>query len=365
MGLLKQLSLAIALGLFALATAVAGTTTGTESKTVRAETKTIIDTWPAVGTVRPRSQIQIDAQIQAQVKTVHVKAGDGVAPGDLLVTLDSRTPLSNLDQARQGVTAANSARQNAIQGVKAAKAALNEAELNYRRIKTYVESNAATPLELEAAESGFIQAKASLSISLEALSQADSTINQAEETVKQAQVGLEFTTLRSPVKGEVIRQLVQPGDLALPGKPMILLRTETGFRIEAHVREGLVGKVSLGALLIAEIPTLKLLCSAVVEEIVPYADPETRTFLVKAAIDQTKTQGLYPGMYAKLLIPESEHTIVVIPGSSVIRTGQLDLVRVKTDQGWERRYITTGKVHGGNIEVLSGISPGETVEIQK
>lgn len=361
MGRLKQLFITITICLFTLPVAIAGT----DPKTIQAETKIIVDTWPAVGTVRPRSQIQIDAQIQAQVKSVHVKAGDRVAPGDLLMTLDSRTPLSNLDQARQGLTAANAARQKAIQGVRAAKAALNEAELNYRRIKTYVESNAATPRELETSESRFIQAKAGFSMAREALSQADSTIDQAEETVKQAQVGLEFTTLRSPVKGEVIRQLVQPGDLALPGKPMILLRTETGFRIEAHVREGLVGKVSPGARLVAEIPTLNLLCYAVVEEIVPYADPETRTFLVKAAIDQAKIQGLYPGMYAKLLIPESEQTIVVIPASSVIRTGQLDLVRVKTDQGWERRYITTGKVHGTNIEVLSGISPGETVEIQE
>ncbi|MBI9090529.1 MAG: efflux RND transporter periplasmic adaptor subunit [Desulfobacterium sp.] len=329
------------------------------SGTITAVRATVMETWPAVGTVRPRSETKIQAQIQAQVKAVHVRAGDPVNPGDLLVTLDNRRPLSTLDRAKQGLQAATAARQKALQGIESAKAAHTEARLNFQRIKGYLSANAATRQELEMAESNFIQATAGLSMAKEALSQTDSGIKQAKEVVKQAQVGLGFTRITAPVQGEVIQRLVEPGDLALPGKPLVMLRTQTGFRIEAHVREGLVSRVSPGTRLRAEIPTLGTFCQAVVEEIIPYADPETRTFLVKAAIDPLK--GLYPGMYAKLMIPESSKQVVLIPRSCVIRTGQLELVRVQTDHGWERRYVTTGKEKKDQIEVLSGVAPGEVL----
>jgi RND family efflux transporter MFP subunit len=329
------------------------------SGTVTAVSTTVMETWPAVGTVRPRSETKIQAQIQAQVKAVHVRAGDPVKPGDLLVTLDSRQPLSRLDRAIQGLESSTAARQKALQGIASARAAHKEAMLNFQRIKGYLTANAATRQELETAESNFIQAKAGLSMAKEARGEADSGIKQAKEVVKQARVGLGFTRITAPVRGEVIQRLVEPGDLALPGTPLVMLRTKTGFRIEAHVREGLVSRVTPGTRLTAEIPTLGTFCQAVVEEIVPYADPETRTFLVKAAIDPVK--GLYPGMYAKLMIPESETEVILIPRSCVIRTGQLELVRVRTDQGWERRYVTTGKENGDQIEVLSGVAPGEVL----
>ncbi|MCP4118682.1 MAG: efflux RND transporter periplasmic adaptor subunit [Desulfobacteraceae bacterium] len=331
------------------------------SETVTAVRTTVMETWPAVGTVRPRSETKIQAQTQAQVKAVHVKAGDAVTPGDLLVTLDSRQPLSNLDRAGQGLKAATAARQKARQGIESARAAHTEAKLNFQRIKGYLDANAATRQELETAESNFIQAKAALSMAKEALKEADSGIKQAKEVVKQARVALGFTRVTAPVKGEVIQRLVEPGDLALPGKPLVMLRTETGFRIEAHVREGLVSRVAPGTRLTAEIPTLDTACRAVVEEIVPYADPDTRTFLVKAAIDPL--EGLYPGMYAKLMIPAAQKEVVLIPRSCVIRTGQLELVRVRTDHGWELRYVTTGKETGDKIEVLSGVAPGEVLGI--
>lgn len=331
------------------------------SETITAGRTTVMETWPAVGTVRPRSETKIQAQIQAQVTAVHVRAGDPVAPGDLLVTLDSRQPLSHLDRAKQSLKAATAARQKALQGIESARAAHTEARLNFQRIKGYFAANAATRQELEMAESNFIQAKAGLSMAKEALSQADSGIKQAKEIVKQARVGLGFTRITAPVQGEVIQRLVEPGDLALPGKPLVMLRTKTGFRIEAHVREGLISRIAPGTRLTAEIPTLDTFCQAVVEEIVPYADPETRTFLVKATIDPIK--GLYPGMYAKLMIPESLKEVVLIPQSCVIRTGQLELVRVRTDQGWDLRYVTTGKEKADQVEVLSGVAPGEVLAI--
>jgi len=177
--------------------------------------------------------------------------------------------------------------------------------------------------------------------------------------VKQAAVDLGFSNITAPSTGEVIKRMVEPGDMAVPGKPLLVIRTQSGFRIEAHVREGLINTIRPNQTLQAEIPTLNAVCNAEVEEIIPYADPETRTFLVKASLPVI--DGLYPGMYGKLLVPESSKKVILIPADAVVRTGQLELVMVKNNSSWRLRYVKTGKSRGTMIEILSGISDKEIV----
>ncbi|SLM28650.1 Efflux transporter, RND family, MFP subunit [Desulfamplus magnetovallimortis] len=331
------------------------------SETVMASLETVVQTYKAVGTVKPKSETSIESEVRAQVKAVHVQAGDRVEKGDLLVSLDDRQAASRLDGARASLNSAIANRQQAIQGVTAAEAAFNEAKLQYERIRGYYSSNAATKQELEGAESSFIQAKAALKRSQEALAAADSGIRQAREFVAEVKVGADFSRVISPVTGEVIRCMVEPGDLAMPGKPLVALRTESGFRMEAHVREGLIHKVRPGMILKAEITTLGLTCDAEIEEIIPYADPETRSFLVKALLPVM--DGLYPGMYGKLLIPDGDREVVLLPMKAVIHTGQLELVMVKLKDSWQLRYIKTGKHSGDMVEVLSGLAGDETVGV--
>lgn len=334
----------------------AETLTFQEARTV---TRNITEYYKAVGTVKPESESRIESQIRAQVESIHVGPGDSVERGDIMVTLDDRQPVSRLEKARQALKGAKAARSQAAQQVESAKAAFNEARLNYQRVQEYIKADAATSKELENAESNYLQAKAGLSKARQALVETESGIRRAENAVEEAEVELEFTRITAPMEGEVIQRMVEPGDLALPGKPLVLMRARNGFRLEAHVREGLVKHITRGQTLKAEIPTLDTTVDAVVNEVVPWADPETRSFLVKAVIPSVK--GLYPGMYGKLLIPESETRVVLIPESALITTGQLDLVMVKDADGWSRRYIKTGRKRNGMIEVLSGLSSNETI----
>ena len=90
-------------------------------------------------------------------------------------------------------------------------------------------------------------------------------------------------------------------------------------------------------------------------------DPATRTFLVKVALPPL--EGLYPGMFGKLLVPVQEHEVVLIPWSAVRRVGQLELVAVKDNENWRTRYIKTGKSTGTGVEVLAGLVGGEIIGI--
>jgi multidrug efflux pump subunit AcrA (membrane-fusion protein) len=70
-------------------------------------------------------------------------------------------------------------------------------------------------------------------------------------------------------------------------------------------------------------------------------------------------------MYGKLMIPYAEASVVLIPRAAVQQVGQLELVTVQTEAGWQRRYIKTGDVYDDHIEVLSGLSGGEVVLLKE
>jgi multidrug efflux pump subunit AcrA (membrane-fusion protein) len=66
-------------------------------------------------------------------------------------------------------------------------------------------------------------------------------------------------------------------------------------------------------------------------------------------------------MFGRLRIPQGERDVVLVPEEAITRVGQLETVLVKTADAWETIYIRTGMRHGETVEVLSGLSGGETV----
>lgn len=256
-----------------------------------------------------------------------------------------------------------SQREQARQAVHAAKAALDETESAYNRTKGFFAAKAATEQGLEQALSGYLQAKAALKRAEDGVAGTLAGIRMAEEMVVKAQIALGYTEIKAPASGRVLKRLVDPGDLAMPGKPLLLLRTGGGLRLEAHVRESLIQSVAPGAQLRVELVTLQQTVDAVVEELIPYADPRSRTFLAKAALPEIV--GLYPGRYGKLKIPLTEIDLVLIPQAAVTEIGQLELVMVKTPDGWKRQYIKTGKMVDDKVEVLFGLFGGETLKLKE
>jgi len=332
-------------------------------KEFSAKIETITDWYEAVGTVRPRTETRIESQIAAKIISVKVRPGQKVTKGQTLVVLDSRQFRSRVGQSKQALRKAISGKEQAKQGLIAAQAAFKQAKAAFERIKTYFQSQAATTQDLEKAEAVYLQAEAEVKRNKKALVGAESGIKQAEEVVKEASIGLGYAKLSAPQSGEVLKRLVEPGDMALPGKPLIILQTTGALRLEAFVREGLISKISIGDRLEVDIKALNKRYDAVVEEIVPYADPQTRTFLVKATLPAVS--GIYPGMFGKLLIPASEQKVVLIPINAIQKVGQLEFVRLKENNVWKKCYIKIGKTIGDKAEVLSGLNGNEIIGIEE
>ena len=109
-----------------------------------------------------------------------------------------------------------------------------------------------------------------------------------------------------------------------------------------------------------EIPSLHSTLQAQIEELVPAADPGSRSFMVKARIEFDDR--LLPGMYARLLVPAGRESLVLVPADRVTEYGQLDMVWVQSNGHTDRRFIRAGReVLPGMLEVVSGLEEGELV----
>ncbi|MCF8127860.1 MAG: biotin/lipoyl-binding protein, partial [Deltaproteobacteria bacterium] len=199
--------------------------------TAKAVRETIADFYEAPGTVRPRQATRVESRVQGRVVEVLATPGDFVKKGDRLVVLDSRELQARLDRARQAVLSARARRDQARQAVKSAEAGFERAKASYERVKTYFTSEAATKEQMEGAEAAFQQAKAGLSQAREMLKESEAGIKQAEKGALAAGIVQEYTEIRSDAEGQVAERLVEPGDMAFPGKPLLILQTRGVLRL--------------------------------------------------------------------------------------------------------------------------------------
>ncbi len=287
--------------------------------------------YEAVGTLSSRSRVDVTPRVAGQITELTLEVGQTVERGDVLAALDAREHEARAEQARSALVAA--------------QATAKQAKAAFDRVKRLADRNAATDEEMESA----LAEKAA----------AEASVVAATEGVKEAEVALDYTHIESPVKGVIAARPADPGDMAWPGKPLYTIHDPEALRIEAHVREGLIGRVVVGARHPVRIDSLAMTLEGTVEEIVPLADPRSRSFLVRVAVPFQ--QGLHPGMFGRLRLNLDERDAVLVPEAAVRVVGQLHTVLARHEDRWVRRYVTIGEVLDGKCEVLSGLSGGETI----
>jgi HlyD family secretion protein len=96
-------------------------------------------------------------------------------------------------------------------------------------------------------------------------------------------------------------------------------------------------------------------------EIVPSADSSSRTITARVTIPQT--EGLFPGLFGRVLIPVGERQRIAIPETAILRVGQLAMVDVEEAGTLRRRSVQVGRQLGDQVEILSGLVAGEKVSL--
>lgn len=290
------------------------------------------------GTVAAARATAIASRVMALVTAVHVDLGDQVTAGQTLISIDPSAAQGQVSQARGALAQAS--------------AALTMAERNLQRFTTLAATNSASELEVDQAKMAFEQAKG-------AVEQARGGVAAAESVARESRVV-------APFAGRIAARLVEVGDLAAPGRPLAMLESEAGRRLEVAVPEtllraaGLAVRQELAVTLDAE-PGATALRGRVVE-ISPGPDPAIHAYTVRVDLPGSNAA---TGAAGRVLLPSGQRDAILIPREALVESGGLTLVVVRDDTGRaQSRVVTTGRADAdGRVEVLSGLEGGETLAV--
>ena len=187
-------------------------------------------------------------------------------------------------------------------------------------------------------------------------------MQEAQAVVREARTMLSYTEINAPFSGRVIQKMVDVGDMVTPGQPLFLLDVAAQPQLQAYIAESLIAHLTVGQTLTVAIDALSKTLEGSVAEIVPQAEPGSRTTLVKIAL--APIPDLVSGLYGRVAIPYGAYRALVVPSAAVKQVGQLHLVTVLDTDGYpHRRFITLGQIHAGLVEVLTGLQQGEEVAL--
>lgn len=336
------------------------------------------------GVVRARTTATLVSRIVAEVREVLAVPGDRVRAGAVLVRLDARELRAHQARAEASAAAAEQAVRAARTGRDGAQAALSLAAATHERIAALRAKNSATPNELDQAVSSLRGAEAQAQGAEAGIRQAEAAAVAADAARDAARVAVSYATITAPFDGVVTEKLVEPGNMASPGVPLIRVEDVQGFRLEVRVDEGRAGEIDrtrpvevvfdsvsspagrpaavAANTAQASSPSTPGGALGRVAEISRALDPGSHAFLVK--IDLPQDASLRSGMFGRARFSGPPHRALVIPASALVRQGQLTSVFVVgSDKRARVRLVNVGDGTEGRVEVLAGLDAGERVVV--
>jgi HlyD family secretion protein len=374
---------------------------GTQVHAAVAKTTDIIERVSASGRIQPQTKVNITAQINGKIVALSAKEGDTVRPGQLLAVLDTVQLKSEAEQGRYTLNEI-SARLDG------AKSSLDQASEEYERQQKLNARNLTSETQLKASKYAYLNAKANY----EATSAQS---NQLQSAYEKQLDNLSKTKIVAPMAGVLTLVDCEVGEIApaqtafTQGKTLMTISNLDIFEVEVEVDETEIGKVRMEQVTKVEIDAFPdtTFKGKVVEigntAILKGSGTQDQSTNFKVKVILVDADGrIRPGMSATVDITTNEKKEALsIPFSAVV-IRQLDMdsllasrqhaaaessggvqaagtdssiMKPKEDKkkedlkgvfvisGGKLRFekIQTGIADAQNIEVLSGLKPGDSV----
>ncbi|MCK9423468.1 MAG: efflux RND transporter periplasmic adaptor subunit [Bacteroidales bacterium] len=275
------------------------------------------------GTVEPSQTIPLNFQTTGTVETVLIDAGDAVKKGQLMATLD-KNDMQNLYEIT--------------------KAKYQQAKDGYDRLKTVHDQGSLTEVKWVEMETNIEQAKSLLELS---------------------RSNLEKCSLHSPMDGIIGHRNIEPGMSSLGiSSPFELVQIASVY-VKISVPENEIAKMKKGLkadIVVSALNDKKF--SGEITIVSPIADVFARTYEVKITVNNSNLE-LKPGMVCDVTLNlTTEKELMLIPYQSVTQDNDgkhfvyvVDAARKRV----KKQLIEIGNYRGTNLEVLSGLTQGQTI----
>ncbi|MGM0516242.1 MAG: efflux RND transporter periplasmic adaptor subunit [Pseudomonadota bacterium] len=285
------------------------------------------------GTVTASDQSPIASRMMGYVRSIDVEEGERVEEGQVLLTIDQTDVDSQIRQAEAALAKARSG--------------LTNARANYERFKRLFEQNAVPKQQFEQMETAY------------RVAQGD--FRAAEAAVEQARNQVNYAQITAPFDGTIIQRMADPGQLATPGHPLLMLQGEGDREVRVEVDDQAYAALGKGDEI--EIGYRRADGTAAsfrgkILQRVAAANPITRTHSVKISVPTDLE--LTPGSFVTVQVVLDQKPAIVVPKSALHqRAGMTGVFVLDTEDRARFRVVRTGQDRGDEVVILSGLEDGD------
>jgi len=315
------------------------------------------------GTVRSAKIAVVAAQVMGRITSIPVEEGSRVEAGAEIATIDDSAVRAQRSAAESAVAEAEAGREEVERAIAQAEAANILAGRTFERFRSLHEQKVVTAQEFDEVQAKRTMAEQEYRRALDRRAQVAARVEQAKAQAAAAGTTLSYTRITAPFAGVVTEKKADPGSMASPGMPILVLEDPGRYRMEASVPESFLGRLREGSRVTVvldadpgrEIP-------GTVSEVVPRIDPMSRTFTAK--IDLPGGRGLHTGMSGRTRFGTGTTTVVTVPWNAITRAaGYEGLFAVGEDNVARLWLVKPGERFGDRVEILSGVDPGTRVVV--
>ncbi|MGA0565161.1 efflux RND transporter periplasmic adaptor subunit [Ancylobacter sp. VNQ12] len=289
-------------------------------------------TYTVPGSVISDGRIEVSSRVVGFIEQLDVREGQKVSRGDLLVRIDQ----TDIDEAIRQAKA----------GVRAAGQDLQDGELDVQKYEGLARSGAVATETLR---------KAKVRVDV-----ASATLDKARSALAAAEAQKSYATITSPVDGVIVSVARRSGEMATAGSTILTVESHEVLLFKAFVSESSLSAIDPNKPVTVRIDTLKdAVLQGRIRGIVPSGDDITRRYEINVILP--KDMHLVPGMFGRAEIVLGTQKATLVPRAALVRRGGLEGVFVVEDGTARFRWLRTGRVIGDAIEVVSGLTGGESI----
>jgi multidrug efflux system membrane fusion protein len=310
------------------------------------KTSAVPETAEVVGTVRAHTTALVSARIAGTISVLRVREGDRVRKGQLLAQLVAQ---ENVDTAAM----ASSGSDEAQHGLDEALARRRLADTTFERYQKLFQEQAVTRQEFDTRQ-------AEKELAAQTVARAEARLKQARNGARAASAIAGYTRIVAPIAGVISSRQADLGTTVFPAQPLMTIEDDGSYQLELAVPESLAPRIRPGTPVQVVLDAVNTSFNARIAEIVPSADPVSRSFIAKITLTR---KGLRSGMFGRGAINLGTSVNgIFLSKQAVMERGALTSVWVVTKDNIARmRLVKAGKAVNGRVEILSGLSDGERV----
>jgi RND family efflux transporter MFP subunit len=291
----------------------------------------------ASGKIEAENSANLSTRMMGYVTKLHVKVGQKVGAGQLLVSINN----TDLQAKKAQVDAS----------ILQATAGYNNAKKDYDRFVNLYKQQSASQKELDDMTARYEMAKAGL--------------EGAKQMRNEVMAQFSYSNITAPFSGTVTNTFVKEGDMANPGMPLVSVEGASRLQVTAMVSENDIASIKKGMPVKVLVKSSNATLNGKVSEVSLSATNTGGQYLVKVNLDKTDSTVL-SGMFVNVQFPVENKTQAVqtdrilVPESALVKQGQLTgIYTIGTGNVAILRWLRIGKTFGNQVEVLSGLSASE------